>query len=71
MTRKDLNQTAFSVVQQATGEQAAPPAPTERQLNSRKGGLSGGKARASALSSEERSNIAKLAAEARWRNKKQ
>lgn len=32
----------------------------------RRGGLKGGKARAAKLSSEERSRIAKLAAQARW-----
>lgn len=33
----------------------------------RKGGLGGGKARASALTAEERQKIARLAAQARWK----
>lgn len=37
----------------------------------RLGGLKGGKARAEKLSSEERSAIAKKAAEARWAKKRQ
>lgn len=68
MPRKDLNQTAFDIVQQATGETVV-PADTERQINGRKGGMKGGTARANALSEEERSRIAKLAAAARWKQK--
>jgi hypothetical protein len=62
--RKDLNQTAFSIVQQATGEAPAPvddgknPAAVEL---GRLGGKKGGKARAEALTPEERSEIAKKA----------
>jgi len=65
MPRKDLNQTAFSIVQLATGE-IAPPVITDHKANSRKGGLVGGAARASALTAEERQAIAKKAAAARW-----
>lgn len=34
----------------------------------RRGGLKGGKARAASMSAEERSHIARLAAQARWAN---
>lgn len=66
MPRKDINQIAFSVVQQATGEVVVPPE-TVKAKSGRKGGLAGGKARAKTLSATERSAIAKKAAAARWR----
>lgn len=68
--RKDINQTAFSVVQQAIGEAPEPaddgknPAAVEL---GRLGGKKGGKARAAKLTPEERSEIARKAAEARWK----
>ena len=69
MSRKDLNQTAFSIVQQATDE--TPPAPIDdkkkaAQESGRRGGLKGGIARAATLTSEQRSEIAKKAAAKRW-----
>ena len=69
MTRKDLNQTAFSIVQQATDE--TPPEPVDEkkkaaQDSGRRGGLKGGDARAAALTPEQRSEIAKKAAAKRW-----
>lgn len=68
-TRKDLNETAFNIVQQATG-QAPPPPPSEKNPAAvtlgRLGGLKGGKARAEKLSPAKRKAIAKKAAEARW-----
>ncbi len=65
MPKKDFSQIAFNVVQQATGE-APKPVTTPRQENSRKGGLKGGAARALALTPEQRSKIAKKAAQGRW-----
>ena len=65
MPKKDFSQVAFAVVQQATGE-VAKPVTTPRQENSRKGGLKGGAARASKLTAEQRSEIAKKAAQGRW-----
>ena len=65
MPKKDFTQTAFAVFQQATG-QAPKPVTTPRQDNARKGGLKGGIARASKLTSEQRSEIAKKAAQGRW-----
>lgn len=59
----DLNQMAYRVVQQAT-EPQEPETPA--QVSGRKGGKKGGKARAEKLSSEERSEIARRAAAARW-----
>jgi hypothetical protein len=67
--KKDLNELAFSVVQQITGESPALP---EREKNpaavalGRLGGLKGGKARAEKLSAKQRKQSAKNAARARW-----
>jgi hypothetical protein len=69
MPKKDFSQVAFDVVQRATGEAPKTPAPTAKQEAGRKGGLSGGKARADALSKEQRSDIASEAAKARWAKK--
>lgn len=66
--RKDFTQIAFDVVQQATRETEAPEELTGKKADSRKGGLKGGKARAKKLTPEERSEIARKAAHARWRN---
>jgi hypothetical protein len=70
----DLNQTAFRVVQQSTAQAAAlPPAnpvknPAAVALG-RLGGLKGGKARAASLTAQKRKEIAKKAAQSRWRLK--
>lgn len=69
--RLDLSQLAKSIVDQATGE--APPTEPKPEKNKaaqelgRLGGLKGGFARAKKLTAEERSEIAKMAAEARWK----
>lgn len=69
--RKDFTQIAFDVVQRATGE--APPAPEidpkkKAAIESgRKGGKKGGAERAKKLTAAQRSEIAKLAASARWK----
>ena len=65
MPKKDFTQVAFAVVQQATGE-APKNTTTPRQENSRKGGLKGGAVRAEKLTAEQRSEIAKKAAQGRW-----
>ena len=75
----DLNQRAFQVFQEAVGElppggivnvrQDETPSESLRQAAAelgRRGGLKGGKARAASLTPEERSEIAKKAAKARW-----
>ena len=72
---KDLNQLAVSIVQQATG-QAMPEPELPLDIGDKNpaavalgklGGLKGGKARAEKLSKRKRSEIAKLAAAARWK----
>ena len=74
--KKDVNELAFSIVQQATGEAPIEESPQEESTKNphavalgRLGGLKGGKARASKLSKKKRSEIAKKAAQARWANK--
>jgi len=67
---RDTNQLAKSIVDIATGEvEDTKPDdgkdPAAVALG-RKGGLKGGKARAAQLNADERSAIAKAAAEARW-----
>lgn len=64
--RRDFSQIAFDIVQQATGEAEKPAPLTGKKADSSKGGKKGGKARADKLTPEERSEIAKKAAEARW-----
>jgi hypothetical protein len=65
--RRDFTQIAFDVMRRATGELAPEPALTGKKADSQKGGLKGGTARAKKLTAEERSEIAKKAAEARWK----
>ncbi len=69
---RDLNQLAASLVDDATQEGPAEPAPENgddaRRVgeNGRLGGLKGGRRRAERLSPERRAEIAKKAAQARW-----
>lgn len=66
----DFAVTAFRVVQKATGQIEEEPKPDiDYAALGRKGGLKGGKARAEKLTSEERSKIARKAAQARWEPK--
>ena len=68
---RDPNQIAYNVVREATGEDEKFE-PEKREKNphavalGRLGGKKGGKARAEALTPEERSAIARQAAAARW-----
>ena len=75
----DFAVTAFRVVQKAT-EQTEPVTKEEKPTSveeknpnavalGRLGGLKGGKARASKLTPEKRKEIARLAANARWKKK--
>jgi hypothetical protein len=69
---EDINQIAFRVVQQATGqmpkEQAPDPDKNPAAVTlGRLGGLKGGKARAAKLDPAKRKEIAKKAAETRWK----
>lgn len=68
--RRDINLLAKSIMEQATGQQPKEPAdegknPAAVALG-RLGGLKGGKARAAKLTKEQRSEIAKRAANIRW-----
>lgn len=67
---RDLNQMAAAIVKRATSDEPQPD-PDEGKNPSavalgRLGGQKGGKARAAKLTAEERSDIAKRAAAARW-----
>ena len=61
----DLNRLAARIVEQATDETPATAESAQVRVG-RKGGQKGGKARASKLSAERRSEIARKAAQARW-----
>ncbi len=66
---RDANVTAFAAVQQATAEDPNPHRvknPAAVALG-QLGGLKGGPARAKNLTAKERSDIARVAAEARWK----
>jgi hypothetical protein len=71
--KQDINEKAFSIVRQLTGQ--APAVEPEREKNpaavalGRLGGLKGGKARARNLSPKQLSEIGKKAASARWSKK--
>ena len=66
---EDVNEIAFCVMQEATGE-APPAAPKEKNPAAvalgRLGGLKGGRVRAAKLTPGQRSEIARRAARARW-----
>jgi len=66
---KDLNEVAFRIAGEATGEVEPEPPRAKNPaavLLGRAGGLIGGKMRAARLSAEQRSGIAKKAAQVRW-----
>ena len=66
---RDLNRLASAIVQEATGEAPEEP-PSEKNPHAvalgRLGGQKGGKARAEKLTAEQRREIARKAAVARW-----
>ena len=71
---RDANQLAKSIVDIATGkDEDREPTPEEQGKDpaavslGRRGGLKGGKARADSLTAEQRAEIARLAAQARWK----
>lgn len=74
---KDLNLLARSIVEHSIGEKLdGSPLPDKDAGKNpaavalgRLGGAKGGAARAAALSGEQRAEIAKIAARARWKNK--
>jgi hypothetical protein len=72
--REDANQAAFRVVRELTGDtdESAPRRPAKKKNPAavalgKLGGSKGGKARAKKLTPEQRSEIARKAARARWR----
>lgn len=71
---RDLNAMAAAIVESATTDHPRPD--TDEAKNpaavalGRLGGQKGGKARAARLTAEERSQIAKRAAEARWEQRR-
>jgi hypothetical protein len=68
---KDLNQSAFNIVQQVTKQAKAEPEKNPAAVAlGRLGGLKGGKARAAALTSEKKREIAIKAAKSRWKSPK-
>jgi hypothetical protein len=73
-TPRDINQLAAFIAEQATSD-SKPDQPSEPHKNpaavelGRRGGLKGGKARAEKLTSEQRKEIARKAAKARWKGK--
>lgn len=66
-----MNQLAKRIVDEATGEEPiTPPPPQKNQAaveHGRLGGKKGGKVRAENLTPEQRSEIAKKAAQKRWK----
>lgn len=68
---EDENRAAFDTVARLTGQtEAEPEKNPAAQALGRLGGLKGGKARAASMSPEQRQEVAKKAAEARWGKKK-
>lgn len=71
--RPDVAEIAYRTMLEATGQAPKTLPPGEGEKNpeavgrGRKGGLKGGKARASTLSEEERKEASRLAAKARWK----
>lgn len=61
----DLNRLAAAIVDHATTEESPPPE-SQQVIAGRKGGERGGKARASRMTPEQRSEAARKAASARW-----
>jgi len=64
-SRRDFTQIALEFVKRVTGE-APTPAVSQKQQIRRQGGLRGGASRAAALTAEQRSEIARRAAQTRW-----
>ncbi len=75
---KDINETAFSIVQQVTGQAPREPRTEPKPEKNpaavalgRLGGLKGGKARAENLTADRRRAIASTAANVRWKKPQQ
>jgi hypothetical protein len=74
---RDINQIAFQIVQEATGqvnkqlEEPEDPIRSAAAALGRLGGLKGGRARSEKMTPQERHDSARRAALARWKDKKQ
>jgi hypothetical protein len=68
---RDPNQLAKLIVDIATGEAEDAVSPKKRatSVKGRSGGLKGGKSRSVALTPEQRQDIARLAAQSRWKKR--
>jgi hypothetical protein len=64
---RDLNQWARHMVDLATGQVQDPPAKSKKAVSGKSGGLKGGASRAAKLTPEQRAEIARAAAQARWK----
>ncbi len=64
MSKRDINETAFFILEQITNEER--PKNEAAVTLGRAGGLKGGKARANSLTPERRKEIAQKAAAKRW-----
>lgn len=68
---RDINVLASQIVEEATGEATSKPEDSTKNPAAvalgKLGGLKGGKARAEKLTPEQRKEIAKRAAQARWK----
>jgi hypothetical protein len=69
---RDINQLAHKILQIGIGEEVVPQTPNDGKdpaavALGRKGGLKGGKARWEGVSKKKRSEIARKAANARWK----
>lgn len=73
---RDLNQLAYQIVQEATGQITPQPETPEDPIRAaaaalgRIGGLKGGKARSEKMTPQERHDAARKAAAARWKDRK-
>jgi hypothetical protein len=65
---RDVNQRAAAIVSEATNEEPTDPIKAAAAELGRRGGLRGGPARAKKLSAKRRSEIARKAAQARWKD---
>jgi hypothetical protein len=69
---RDPNQRAKAILDLITGDATPEPIPQKDQAaveSGRRGGIIGGRKRADSLTSEQRSAIARKAAQARWASK--
>ena len=71
MPKRDFAQNALRVVEISTGQALKPKEKNAAAVAlGRLGGMKGGKARAAALTTEQKSEIAQKAAKARWAKRK-